>query len=47
MSRIYTREELTAMTPETYKALTPEEQAEVRKQGKAFMAAAHQSMRDV
>ena len=33
----YTREQLTNMTAEEFKALSPEEQAEVRKQGKAFL----------
>lgn len=33
----YTREQLTAMTPEEFNALSKEEQAEVRRQGKAFL----------
>lgn len=37
MSKIYTREELTALTPEEFNALTTEEQIEVKKQGKAFL----------
>ncbi len=39
MSKTYTREELTALTTEEYNALTPEEQNEVRRQGRAFLAA--------
>jgi len=33
----YTREQLTAMTAEEFSALTPEEQLEVRAQGRAFL----------
>lgn len=33
----YTREQLTAMTMDEFLALTPEEQLEVRKQGRAFL----------
>ena len=37
--KTWTREELTALTPEQFNALSPEEQLEVKKQGKAFMYA--------
>ena len=37
--RTWTREELTALTPEEFKALTTEEQEEVRRQGRAFLDA--------
>jgi len=39
MSKIYTREELTALTQEEFNNLTSEEQNEVRKQGRAFLYA--------
>ena len=35
----YTREELTAITPEQFNAMSEEEQANVRAQGQAFKAA--------
>ena len=37
--KIWTREELTALTPEQYNALPFEERIEVNRQGKAFMYA--------
>lgn len=39
MSKIYTRDELTALTQEEFNAMTKEEQNEVRRQGRAFLAA--------
>lgn len=36
MAKEWTREELSALTPEQYLALTPEEKEEVRKAGNAF-----------
>ena len=36
MAKTYTREELTKLTLEQFKALSPEEQKEVRAQGRAF-----------
>ena len=36
MSKIYTREELTAITFEQWEKLSSAEQAEIRKQGTAF-----------
>lgn len=36
MNKIWTREELTALTMEEFEKLTPEEQIEVRAQGRAF-----------
>jgi len=36
MSKTWTREELAALTNEQFNVLTPEEQAEVLKQGRAF-----------
>ena len=33
----YTREQLTAITPEEFAAMTTEEQNEVKRQGRAFL----------
>ena len=38
--KTYTREELTAITPEQFNAMSEEEKANVRSQGRAFLAAA-------
>lgn len=35
--KTWTREELTALTPEQFNALTAEEQLEIKNQGKAFL----------
>ncbi len=37
--KTYTREELTNLTAEQFKALSKEEQDDVRRQGRAFLAA--------
>jgi hypothetical protein len=37
--KTYTRQELTAITPEQFNAMSDEEKANVRSQGKAFQAA--------
>jgi len=37
--KTYTREELTNITPEQFNAMSDEEKANVRSQGKAFQAA--------
>ncbi len=37
--KTYTREELTAITPEQFNAMSEEEKSNVRSQGKAFQAA--------
>lgn len=37
--KTYTREELTAITAEQFNAMSQEEQADVRSQGRAFLAA--------
>jgi len=39
MSKTYTREELSAITPEQFKVMTKEEQNEARTQGRAFLMA--------
>lgn len=38
MSKVWTREELTALTKEQFEALSPEEQQEVITQGRAGIA---------
>lgn len=37
--KTYTREELTAITPEQFNAMSEEEKSNVKAQGKAFMIA--------
>lgn len=39
MAKTYTREELTKLTLEQFKALSPEEQLQVKAQGRAFFEA--------